>query len=348
MKPHPFDDLRVMGAMQNYVHRKATDDFSVIKNPLYYVNFFQYRGGDLLRAILGRDVVYDREWEERAIQVLDGILQKKSHSCRVYKFIGARDVKIRGVLWKYNDWVPYLTGSAKVITYQPKATIVLKPGSKDLIWCRAYGDRMDVEGPMLLAGSVPRNGVLTLYCSTWNKRYSSLFQEVRIDDSERSTYQNELTPWRGEVSLSSKYYWWEPGDGLRKHKKDADELSSVSEADRGKAAQKNPESMLSVSSFVRRGLVSKPWRILKQFRGATVADYYRLTGGKIEGKDKGNPYTHRKKRAHSRKDFDPFLGNYLKPTEDLRADANDRSVVIEKAEPLRDFGEAKEPSKDPK
>lgn len=261
---HPFDDLKVTEAVYSLEHAFNWKSSESVKNPLYYVNFFQYRHGDLYRAILGKEIIYDREWEAQHMITLDKTLSHPEHICQVLKYTAARMNSLRGIFWRWNCWQKEHVSSS----------ITLHPDSKTLIYIRRNRDLLDIEGPINLPGGSVKNGVLTMKWSIWQKRYAHLFREVQLENgNERSTYQNQDTPWR-EIPNRE---WWS-----RRTKEErlasgivnpSDLLPPVFKADRSEGSQKTSESVRPLPSRFSPGMVLQPWRVLENFRGTALKDY---------------------------------------------------------------------------
>ncbi len=263
---HSFDDFRATESLKILEQAISTWNLEAIKNPLYYVNFFQYRHGDLYRAILGRDVIYDREWEVKYIKILDEVLSKKEHEAKVVVYQGQRQIAMRGVFWRWNSWRHREDIRNRGNTY---CTMMLEPDQKKVFYTRRVNDLIDIEGDIEVGHGVKKNGVLTLRYATWKIRYESLFKEVRLEGSnERSTYQSQSSPWYTFVdetwSRHSKEEQREHLDQAAAH------LSTMSKRDRTETFKETAKSLLALSPYVRRRMVSKPWRVLKNIRGPAV------------------------------------------------------------------------------
>lgn len=66
---NPYEDFGSYRLPHTLRHMPPFDWPSAIElattNPLYYLYYYQFQGGELLRSILGREAVWDAEWDKR-------------------------------------------------------------------------------------------------------------------------------------------------------------------------------------------------------------------------------------------------------------------------------------------
>lgn len=75
---------------------------ALVENPLYYLNAFQYTNGELYRAILGYETIWDKEVEDSLMTQLDFFLNRvaKRREYFLEEIVFDRTAEIRGLLWK--------------------------------------------------------------------------------------------------------------------------------------------------------------------------------------------------------------------------------------------------------
>lgn len=262
---HEFDDLRWTVPLKDIEARVVTD---VPKNALTYKHYYQYLHGDFFRAVLGRDVVYDREWEQDLMSLMDEILSRPEHACQYLKFVGRNPINIRGYFWRWNDWTP------QHFDWRPRSfpcSMRVNGWRSKYIFFRRIGDRVDLEGEIWIGPKKTKKGVLTINFRTWEKRYESLFKEVRLwGRNERSIYQNKKPVERIDDVF---------GKGFEDT---SDELSLLSKTDRREGASASSESVSAVSSKSSERMVSKSWRVLESFRGTTLEEWRKIHPERLE------------------------------------------------------------------
>jgi hypothetical protein len=296
---HEFDKLTVtesIGFLEKHGIVLTAKKRESFRNALFYQHFFQYRGGDLYRAILGRDAVFDREWEENA--------------CKLLQFTGRSLLEMRGPFWRWNDW-------NKDSRF---ATILCKPEKKTKIWIRISNYYVDIEGPIILPDGSEKNGVLTMHSYHWNRRYKSLFKEVRLDHgNERSTYCGRTTCWR----LPPRE--WRDPEVITVP---AHNMSSVWNVLGRKTLPSASESVQELPEILRDGLVSRPWRVLTDFSRPNVKpletdselqDWIKQIEARESTRPKTGKMPKRKKLSNWRKTLYQGPSGEIKPPEFLKA-----------------------------
>jgi hypothetical protein len=151
------------------------------RSPLYYLNHFQFKHGNLFRAILGKEVIWDKRWEMRLVNALDRLYHKLIdhgyYSLECFQSKIAWAVSFKGRLW-VNGQRPFDLQRGKM------GTIVVKPSGK--IYVRQDGERVDVEGSSRHTGE---EITITMTREAW-QRLEPGFEVISGKKSESSTRQS--------------------------------------------------------------------------------------------------------------------------------------------------------------
>lgn len=130
-------------------------------NPIYYTNHFQYLGGSLLRQILGREIIWDREVEDQIIGQMDQqyheMMDLGTYDLQCFRCVAPGMVNVRGTIWSNGVKPKYIN----MVSAKYEGVIA----KDDCIYLRTFSDHHDLEFFDHRSG---KEIILTLVNSAWS------------------------------------------------------------------------------------------------------------------------------------------------------------------------------------
>lgn len=159
----PFNEYEVTWPMSKMVGidgRVAHPELR--QNPIYYFNHFQFEGGSLIRAVLGREVIWDQEVENAVIDGMErqyGEAKKlDNYDLQAYRCTAIGAMNIRG-----NIWTNGIKPTNKSFYTLNKYECIVKPD--DCVYLRTHSDHYDIE---VYDHRSNKEMVLTVNMNTWS------------------------------------------------------------------------------------------------------------------------------------------------------------------------------------